>query len=298
MSLTSLIKKDPEIRRRFREEFPYAVTLANKPLLVAPQSDRYFLIGTAFDYLLRFYISSLNPKAKTSEWFAKRAFNYIDPDPLGWTKKTVPVEFRLDKKSLFILPKTELTTKAIALWQMAEEEYEKFRKTKQVDRDLVRACLGLAHLDIVGRSGQLFDANSELFQREDVSELENLISVVDKKVFKAKKICLLNPTFGKASALVGGADANLFIDGALIEIKTTKHLRLEREYLDQLLGYYILHQISGIGALRPKVEITHLAVYFSRHAYLYTIDIKNIIDPARIRKFVSWFKEAVSTKIL
>lgn len=32
-------------------------------LLAPPLTDHYWLVGTAFDYLLRFYIKFLNPKA-------------------------------------------------------------------------------------------------------------------------------------------------------------------------------------------------------------------------------------------
>lgn len=62
----------------------------------------------------------------------------------------------------------------------------------------------------------------------------------------------LNPTFD-GSALIGGADADLIVDGCLIEIKTTvKPETLPRDVLYQLLGYVLLdftdkHGISSVG---------------------------------------------------
>ncbi|MCD6423792.1 MAG: hypothetical protein J7L42_06735, partial [Elusimicrobia bacterium] len=83
---------------------------------------------------------------------------------------------------------------------------------------------------------------------KDVKDLKKLISTVKPEYFKAKKICILNPTFGIASQLVGGADCDLVIDDAIVEIKTTKKLELMRRYFDQLIGYYILYNIGALMA--------------------------------------------------
>lgn len=97
--------------------------------------------------------------------------------------------------------------------------------------------------------------------------------------------------------LVGGADADLFIDGMLIDIKTTKKLELQRSYLDQLIGYYVLHKIGGIGELKPKTEISKVAIYFSRYGYLYVLEIQDIINRKTFPAFIRWFKERAAKKI-
>lgn len=102
-------------------------------------------------------------------------------------------------------------------------------------------------------------------------------------------MCLLNPNFGEGSRLVQGADADVLIDDTLIEIKTTKKLEFKREYFDQLMGYFILNQVSGIGSLSPKPQINKLAVYFSRFGYLYTFNVYDVVDWRTFPAFVDWF---------
>ena len=50
--------------------------------------------------------------------------------------------------------------------------------------------------------------------------------------FKSEK-CYLNPTFGDASNLVGGADADIILDDMLIDIKTTKAISFTQEHYNQ-----------------------------------------------------------------
>ena len=61
----------------------------------------------------------------------------------------------------------------------------------------------------------------------------------------------LNPTF-EGSRDVGGADADLVVNGTLIDIKTTVRPEIKPDWIRQLLGYVLLdysvrHQIKAIG---------------------------------------------------
>src|SRR5262249_13957453 len=79
------------------------------------------------------------------------------------------------------------------------------------------------------------------------------------------------PTFGEASKLVGGADADLIAGGMLVDFKTTKADEMQPKYLDQLLGYLLLarHQRRT----DPRFpEINRLALYFCRHACRWQFD--------------------------
>jgi len=42
-----------------------------------------------------------------------------------------------------------------------------------------------------------------------LDDLEAMLALVKPRLFRAQRRCILNPTFGSASALVGGADADL-----------------------------------------------------------------------------------------
>jgi len=154
--------------------------------------------------------------------------------------------------------------------------------------EVIESTLLLAQLDPISRAG-FIDRNIGTVDKEDIADLRNLISIVNLETFRAQELCLLNPNFGEGSKLVGGANADLVIDGTLIDIKTTKKLELLRSYLDQLIGYYTLHKIAGVGGLSPKPEIKKVAIYFSRYAYLHVIDLQEIIDKHTFPNFIQWF---------
>ncbi len=72
---------------------------------------------------------------------------------------------------------------------------------------------------------------------------------------------VLNPVFA-GSGDVGGADADLILDGCLLEIKTSVGKeRLTRERLYQLIGYVLLDY-------NDEHCIRDLGIYFTRHAAL------------------------------
>lgn len=56
------------------------------------------------------------------------------------------------------------------------------------------------------------------------------------KHFIDSKGCILNPAFGEAAALVGGADADLMIDNTLIDLKTTKKTAVQCRHLPATAG--------------------------------------------------------------
>lgn len=57
-----------------------------------------------------------------------------------------------------------------------------------------------------------------------VEDIGNMLALVRPEEFRAKRTYVLNPTFGAASELVGGADGDLV--GTLIDIKINKNLEM------------------------------------------------------------------------
>ncbi|MEK7162183.1 MAG: hypothetical protein AAB729_05860, partial [Patescibacteria group bacterium] len=155
---------------------------------------------------------------------------------------------------------------------------------------LIKSTILLAQLDKIYREGRL-DRNFGVADDGDIADLENLIHLVRPEIFVAKNICLLNPTFGHASNLVGGADADLLIDNVMIDIKTTKYLKFDRLMLHQLVGYFLLHKIGGIGDTPGSYEINKLGIYFSRHGELFTFAVKDLMAEDSIPQFLNWFKD-------
>ena len=264
MSLTSFIKIK-EVRIKFRETFIIPEFILEKPIAAEPLTNNYMLVGTAFDYLLRFYLKRLNPNAITSTWVAELAVKQMS-EATEWTSTYV---------------------KARAIVQRARRLYNDYLRNGEMTKDIMKSVLLLAQLDRVFREGRL-GANFGIIDKQDAADLENLIKIVNSNDFTARNICLLNPTFGKASELVGGADADLLIDDTLIDIKTTKYLRFDRAMLNQLLGYYVLYKIGGIGSTDHKIN--RLGIYYSRHGELHTFSVHDVIGENDIAAFIRWFE--------
>ena len=58
MSLTTFLAK-PDVREKFSSEFAKPKLQVKKEIIALPLTKRYGLVGTAFDYLVRFHIEYL-----------------------------------------------------------------------------------------------------------------------------------------------------------------------------------------------------------------------------------------------
>ena len=200
----------------------------------------------------------------------------------------MPKEDYIEDKRGTLLRFSELETKVRQIVERARVDYADYLSSGLLTDKLVESTLLLAQVDTIFRA-KVVDKNLGDVHKEDIEDLSKLISLIDLQFFKASRLCLLNPTFGDASLLVGGADADLVIDDAIIDIKTTKNFGLDREDFNQLMGYFVLHEIAGFGNLAPRQSITRVGIYFARFGYLHTIDLDGIIRPETFPDFVKWF---------
>lgn len=297
MSLTRFLK-NKDVRERFRQEFPRPEFKLKMEMLAPPVTRRYLLVGTAFDYLMRFYLKRLNPDAVTGRWVAESwpvglaiTIPGVQPcyvDGEGWCIIQPPETLPENAKRLVGICQQ--------IVEQAKMVYSSYLASGAMTDEVMRSALLLAQLDPIVRSGYV-DENLGTIDDGDVTDLRNLVSIVNRELFKAKKLCMLNPTFGEASRLVGGADADLLIDDALIEIKTTKTLKLDRNYLNQLIGYYILFKIGGIDDVPSEPKIERLGIYYSRYGELYTFPVRAVVDEDRLPSFTEWFKERAENRL-
>lgn len=255
MSVRSLIAV-PEVRDRLDQILPAIPKLPSVPLRVSPRTNRFALVGTAFDYALRFELQRLNPHAIARHWVADGAVERISEaaDRAGLSRAQARA---FEKKGAKILA----DARTFLDGYRAEPDPEL--------RQLAVHALLLAKLDNVYRAYQLDPALAEVDpdDRDDVAEL---VSVVPFERLSHPKVLLLNPTFGMHSAVAGGADADLICGNLLVEVKTTKNPELKRDMVRQLLVYFML-------ARRARAEdgqipvIDRLGIYFSRHAHLWEL---------------------------
>ncbi len=297
MSLTSIITdiNNQELRDKFKTDFPIPKLNLNSDLQAPPLTNNSGIVGTAFDYLMRFYLQYHNNIIinQKSDWIADSAYDSLIKILGQSSKKEIKTGFRKDK----IFNTKNLLYLLIEQYSQAKINYDNYILNGRITEELVSSTLFLAKLDLYFRKG-IIDNSFDYNDPNDVKDITSLISLVERKKFTAKEKCYLNPTFGKGSILVGGADADLIIDNTLIDIKATKHLKLERVYFNQVLGYYILSLIGGVNNDKLNKPIENLGLYFARHGVLWTIPISELGDNRKFENFKDWFVSFVSQKNL
>jgi hypothetical protein len=275
MSLTSYLTDPdhPGIRQKFREEFLRPPFNFKIDIKAPPLTKNYGIIGSAFDYVLRFAIQYHNNDKQVhgGQWVADISFKRLQNAFIG-------IEQSAFKKR----------------YNRAKTNHEKFLKNGKITKQLLADTLFLAKLDLYIRSGMIVP-NMFIESDHDITDLKNLYATINISDFIFNDRCFLNPTFGKGSLMVGGADADIILDDTLIDIKVTKHLKLEREYLNQLIGYYILSLIGAINNEYDGTLIKKIGVYFARHGILWTVPLSDFGAPKKFASFKEWFTDYFGT---
>ena len=281
-SLKQFIRESPEVRSRFAELFPKPEFISRTLLVPCPvkySPQQASLVGTAFDYLLRFYAHHLNlPIANARRWVAEAAVNSLEEDA------TESQGFHFHEQC------AKDAVKARQLLADAKQHFSNYLAIGNMSDALFRSVLNLATLDPIMRAGT-GEEMIGLINERDTQDLKRLIQAVDESRFKAKSLCLLNPIFCESPDFVIGADADLVLDDVIIDIKTTELCRLNRSDLDQLIGYFLLNEIVGFTTVTAKPLVSKVGIYFSRHAYFYIIPIRQLINDRNLADLLTWFKD-------
>lgn len=290
MSLTSILLNNKELRDKLKSEFPKPeFNLASK-IKAEPLSTNYSLVGAAFDYLMRFYLEYHNKDAliKRSSWVAESARKSLNFNLLKIGNNNIRIGSNRDK----IINAIDLFLIIDDGFIEAESNYQKFILSGKITNKLIISCLFLGKLDSYYRR-RVIDENFETFDKAEVKDLKNLISIIKLENFIVKKNLYINPSFGNGSTLVGGADADIIIDDTLIDIKVTKELKLERKYLNQIIGYYLLSLIGGINDNPNLKIINNIGIYFARHGELWTISVDSIGKLETFNNFNDWLVQNI-----
>lgn len=308
MSLTRFIAI-PEVKARIKPLRPKLSRKITEPLRIEPRSNHYMLVGTAFDYLLRFELQRRAPHAVAKKWVAESALDSI----LGETYAIVHGE--RDTATSAIWLRAVYETRAIASGEMdtggtdfeefawevdqrackimedakaAVAAYVKNRAPSPAEQaELAGHAIRLAQLDSVYRAGRLDPTFAEA-DPEDTQDLVDMLAIAPFNLLLHKKVMLLNPTFGESSGLVGGADADLITGDMLVDFKTTKRNEIEVGSLDQLLGYFLLAR-NQRGADPKFPKINKLGLYFCRHGYLWIQDTTVWTGHPQFPEIEEWF---------
>ena len=299
MSLTQLLGK-PAVKKLFRGAFPFKPFDIDSDLAAPPVTTHYTAVGTAFDYLVRWWLGYKFPDAVERPWVAEEAVMrlavsagmiYVSYD--GSTVRYRPASKAERESYRALSPKqcdsyAELHDAAVVRLNDSRESYNQYKNTGVATDDTFRAALTLAGLDSFYRSGHAGGIRARP-NLDDMQDLRRLWGVLEGGGLRdLKGPVALNPEFGAATDMVRGADADVIAGDILIDIKTTKNGRFTTEYYHQLVGYWALSLVGGVDGL-PNHNIDRLGVYFSRHGVLHTVPIPSIGSDA-LELFLAKFK--------
>ena len=281
MSLTRIIK-EKDVSEKLRETIR-DLKMEKKPDAEAP-SGKNDLVGIAFDYFLRFYAQRLNHKYFEKELIARKALPIVGPCDIE--------TFDLDGEPVY--EKNENTDYALETLKDLDAFRKKYLKNGQISDNFLICILKVSQLDLIYRSG-IFLGYFKKIEDYQVADLRKIVMNIKETYFMGKQYVIGNPSFGKASRLVGGADGDLIIDRKMVEVKTVKSTAKWKEYLSQLLAYYALLENGGVDGISFSVEIDTLSIYFSRHAEMVDFPIMSIFQSKNEKvSFVKWFGQRIT----
>jgi hypothetical protein len=295
MSLTGFIKR-PEVVAKIKPLRPKLSRKIAAPLKVEPRTKNYTVVGTAFDYLLRFELQRRAPHAIAERLVAESApdciwqpgyFLYLSMDP----SQVSPEEAEEVAKS-----EAERARNVVEKAKAAIAAYVKIKDPDlAAQADLAAHAVRLAKLDEMCRALQL-NPTFEDADPEDVTDLLALLAIVPFHELIHSQRMLLNPLFGETVSAVGGADADLITGDMLVDFKTTKSDEMQVVSLDQLLAYYLLARQCGRSDPSFPV-INRLALYFCRHGILWSHETSLWTNHPQFSEIEEWFLERVKTGV-
>lgn len=287
MSLTSFVSMS-EVKAKLKPLRPKLSRKLNVPLKVEPRSKRYTLVGTAFDYLLRFELQRRAPHAVSERWIAEYAPEIICHEA---GSASVSMDIMAGAAPDQYLPPEEIAKRMRNLLRKAKDALAAYLKSKAptvgMQAELASHAIRLAKLDSVYRAWRL-EPGFEEASPEDVQDLVDLLAIAPFDDLMHNKVLLLNPNFGSVSHLVCGADADLIAGNSLVDFKTTKKGEMNVDDLDQLLGYLLLARKHRT-ADPTFPAINQLELYFCRHGYLWSLEASAWTSNPAFHEIEQWF---------
>lgn len=252
-------------------------------------------VGTAFDYLARFRIARIIKEEKAIQSLvAATGFRRLLFHSLSDTK--IP-DLKMEQYK-----------------EMLDPVIEYINGTSDSSIDLlIPIAVRLAFLENIARGSM--DVRKVEIQKllhnspkeEIEKELKGLLQTFEERfviseIINENSIVKFNPHFGIAGSLVDGADADIFIDGTLYDFKTSKSRGYS--WLDgaQLIGYYLLNELSmrldtemvGDYTFDNYMDINRLALYKARFGeveYYKLSDIPQPVIDETIQKMAAFFAD-------
>lgn len=233
-------------------------------------SERYLatLTGTAFDYLARFQI------ARKAEESRKKVCEHLIAGQL-YEKHSWRWLDNQEARDAGVATYNDLVSFVMRYVNGGDEESEK----------VIDSCILLAKMEQEYRGGhvqapKIIPKATDVEVKEDLARLLKVFNEAFLPLVKKTSTVVFNPTFGIASRMVGGADADIYIDGTLYDFKVHKENGWRSADAKQLMGYYLLDTVAKtIGDKENKLKkanIYKLGLYSARYGEVAVMDTTSL----------------------
>ena len=249
-------------------DVPWSGTWNAGELAVCPADRDGFpwpTIGTAFDYQLRFLLGEVGLDRLVARQGAARLAAYWagrNGLPRGYVELTERFDAMTKASPTWATPATSEGRRELAQLSYVLALYEQcFRGPMSDTWPLLKLGKGASLKKILGsiRDDAL----------DDLTQLTELFVDAQPELLGSTRR-ILNPTFAASVGLLG-ADADLVVDGRLLDIKTKLHGDIRRVDLWQLLGY-------ALGDWDDTHGITEAGFYFSRQGVQVAWDLSTLME--------------------
>ncbi len=260
----------------------------------ADSSYPYGLIGTAIDYRIR-YAFDVTPYQRLVAWqgaleLTTKPRESDDDTRIDWENFPMGVPLPVDASGNPLdMAEGPYQFKLVkAFFDNLDAMLQAFQPVRrrlepEAERTLDRYCIILSFFEQVYRSdayrqGPLMQPTvkhtvKELLAIPQDSWVDDLGVLFAQFYHRHHSLLsrphILNPTF-LGSAYMGGADADLVVNGCLIDIKTSTFPQIKAEYLHQLAGYLLLD-------FDDKLHIDAVGIYMARQGVLFTWPIPDFL---------------------
>lgn len=260
MSLTSIIKDGFSRVVIANIPIPKDKFEPSKYCVACPKTKNYSLIGTQFDYLLRSELKRIRPNSIENGFIAENSIALVDESIklFGY--------FQAGNKKIGEMEL--LAMRSVA--KKYQEERTVFITGGILTDSFIHITIRFARMDVVYRAGIYDDVENDV-EPLDIEEMRALYNLIPEGFKNQASNIMLDPTFGNASSMVGGADVDLIMDGTMIDIKTTKEMKLDAYLWSQIVGYLILAD-EALKTEKGFPIIENLGLYFSRYGYLWKMN--------------------------
>ncbi len=249
----------------------------------------YGTLGMAIDYRIR-YSFAITPSNQLIAWqgapiLAFKPLESNEDVPVDWENlpQGVGIPTRLDVSGIPLgIAQGPYPWKLIASFFarldmfLADIQPVKRRLEPEAERILARYCFVLSLFEEAFRSDRYRDGPllvpapkrsvEELLSMAEDAWIADLCAMAtlfyDHYSHLLSQPVVLNPTF-TGSRDVGGADADLIVDGCLIDIKASVQPKINPEWLRQLAGYVLLDYTD-------EQRIHSVGIYMARQGVLLT----------------------------